>query len=342
MVSVLVAVYNVEDYLTRCLESVISQTYKELEIVLVDDGSTDSSGDICEDFAKKDSRVRVIHKENGGLSSARNAGLDAATGDYILMIDGDDALHPQMIEILYNLIKSGDYDFSMCYGVKINDLSYYEKLRKEQVVLDKDNVKELSSDSCMRNLYVSRGDIHLYYAVVWNKLYKKELIYNIHFKSLPSRDVLQDLEFNNKIYQRLSKAILTTSNLYYYIQRPSSFQHHGISLRWISAVQTIYICLNEIPRNNKKYRSYCLRRLYHIMYVKRYWSRNTSFYQVAIDNQKRCLNSTIKEFALNPHIPIFDKISLILLNYSSTLSKWWIGTGEWIAKIRCKILQLIK
>ena len=342
MVSVLVAVYNVEDYLTRCLESVISQTYKELEIVLVDDGSTDSSGDICEDFAKKDSRVRVIHKENGGLSSARNAGLDAATGDYILMIDGDDALHPQMIEILYNLIKSGDYDFSMCYGVKINDLSYYEKLRKEQVVLDKDNVKELSSDSCMRDLYVSKGDKNLNYAVVWNKLYKRTLINHVRFKSLPEKDVNQDVEYNSRVFQILTKAISCPSQLYYYIQRPSSFQHHGISLRWISAVQTIYICLNEIPRNNKKYRSYCLRRLYLIMYVKRYWSRNTSFSQVAIDNQKRCLNSTIKEFALNPHIPIFDKISLILLNYSSTLSKWWIGTGEWIAKIRCKILQLIK
>ncbi len=81
MVSVLVAVYNVEDYLIRCLESVINQTYKDLEIVLVDDGSTDSSGDICEDFARRDNRVRVVHKENGGLSSARNAGLQAATGD---------------------------------------------------------------------------------------------------------------------------------------------------------------------------------------------------------------------------------------------------------------------
>lgn len=335
MVSVLVAVYNVEEYLIRCLESVISQTYKDLEIVLVDDGSTDSSGSICEEYADRDDRIKVIHQENEGLSSARNAGLRAATGDYILMIDGDDALHPQMIEILYNLITSGDYDFSMCYGEKIFDLSDYEKYWKYNYLLDKYTVKELSSDSCMRGLYVSKEGIN--YAVVWNKLYKRSLINNVLFKSLPEKDVLQDVEYNSRVYQRITKAIVCPSRLYYYIQRSSSFQHQGISLRWINGVQTIYVCLCEIPKQNRKYRSYCLRRFYRIMYGRCYWSRNTSFHQIALDNQNQYLSSTIKEFALNIHIPLFEKMGLVLLNYFTILSIWWISTGEWIIKVKNKI-----
>lgn len=328
------AVYNVEDYLPRCLDSVLSQTYFDLEIILVDDGSTDSSGSICEEYADRDGRIKVIHQENEGLSSARNGGLRAATGDYILMIDGDDALHPQMIEILYNLITSGGYDFSMCYGERISDLSRYEKLRKEYIIIDKENVKERSSDSCIRDLFVGKGDKNLYYAVVWNKLYKRTLINNVLFKSLPEKDVNQDVEYNSSVFQLMTKAISCPFRLYYYIQRSSSFQHLGINLRWINAVQTIFICLCEIPSNNKKYRSYCSRRLYHMMYARCYWSRNTPFRQVAIDNQKCYLNSTIKEFVLNMYIPIFEKIGLILLNCSSTLSKWWISTVEWKVKVK--------
>ncbi len=123
MISVIVPIYDVEDYLLRCLESIVSQTYKDLEIILVDDGSTDSSGEICDKFALLDNRIKVIHKENGGLSSARNCGLRAVSGDYVLMPDGDYALHPRMIEILYNLITSGEYDFAMCLGEEVYDVN---------------------------------------------------------------------------------------------------------------------------------------------------------------------------------------------------------------------------
>ena len=122
MVSVIVPIFNVEGYLSRCLESIVSQTYSDLEIILVDDGSTDNSGSICDEYAGKDIRIKVIHQENSGLPEARNSGLRVAKGDYIIMPDGDDVLHPQMIENLYNLIISGDYDFSMCYGEMIRNV----------------------------------------------------------------------------------------------------------------------------------------------------------------------------------------------------------------------------
>ena len=102
LISVIVPVYNVEDYLDRCINSIINQTYKNLEIILVDDGSTDSSGRKCDDFALKDDRIKVLHKENGGVSSARNAGLDVATGDYIGFVDSDDTIESNMYELLFN------------------------------------------------------------------------------------------------------------------------------------------------------------------------------------------------------------------------------------------------
>lgn len=192
MISVLVAVYNVEDYLPRCLDSVLSQTYLDLEIILVDDGSTDSSGSICEKYAEKDERLKVIHQANEGLSSARNTGLRAATGDYILMIDGDDALHPQMIEILHKLITSGDYDFSMCYGERIYDVSKIDGKSKRRV--DMISPLELTAESCFHYLSGRKGSSRVQYWVTWNKLFKKEILHNCYFKKLPEKDVAQDLE----------------------------------------------------------------------------------------------------------------------------------------------------
>ncbi len=101
LVSVIVAVYNIEEYLPRCVESIMHQTYRKLEIILVDDGSTDGSGDICDEYAGKDDRILVIHKKNGGLSDARNAGLERASGDYIGFVDGDDWIEEGMYRAMY-------------------------------------------------------------------------------------------------------------------------------------------------------------------------------------------------------------------------------------------------
>ena len=122
MVSVIVPVYNAEKCLPRCVESILSQTYKDLEIILVDDGATDDSPRICDDYAVKDSRIKVIHQKNGGISNARNTGLKNAKGDYIQLVDHDDVIHPQMVKKLLSLLDSGDYDFSMCYGEPIYDV----------------------------------------------------------------------------------------------------------------------------------------------------------------------------------------------------------------------------
>ena len=114
LISVIVPVYNMQDYLETCMNSILGQTYENLEIILVNDGSKDSSPQMCDAFAEKDSRIKVIHKENGGLSSARNAGLDVATGDYIGFVDSDDSIRPNFFELLYDNLVKTDADVSVC------------------------------------------------------------------------------------------------------------------------------------------------------------------------------------------------------------------------------------
>ena len=114
MISVIVPIYNVEEVLAYCLSSIQKQTYTNIEVILVDDGSMDKSGLICDQFCRLDKRFRVIHKMNEGIAKARNVGVKEASGDYICFVDSDDMLHPQMLEKLFEALYNGDYDFSMC------------------------------------------------------------------------------------------------------------------------------------------------------------------------------------------------------------------------------------
>ena len=130
VISVIVPVYNVEKYLTNCVNSIIKQTYEELEIILINDGSSDNSGIICDDFSKKDNRIKVIHKENGGLSDARNVGIDIATGELITFIDSDDYISKNMLEKLYNALIGTMSDIAVCGTTLITD-EYKIKLLKK-------------------------------------------------------------------------------------------------------------------------------------------------------------------------------------------------------------------
>ena len=133
LVSVIIPAYNIEDYIGRCLDSIISQTYKNLEIIVVDDGSRDYTGEILDNYAKKDRRIKVIHKENGGVSSARNKGIEAAEGDYIGFIDGDDLIEPEMYKTLVDLLEEENADIAHCgYQMVFPDrIDYYHNTGKK-------------------------------------------------------------------------------------------------------------------------------------------------------------------------------------------------------------------
>lgn len=211
-ISIIVPVYNVEQYLENCIESILNQTFKDFELILVDDGSTDNSGKICDIYEKKDSRIKVIHKNNGGLSSARNTGLDIACGKYIGFVDSDDSIHPKMYEVLYNLIEKYKSDISCCNYKYTYDISNqnHEELNLNEVI-------EMSNIEAIEKLYDK--DLGVRLVVAWNKLYHKRLFDNIRYKV----GRLHEDEFMaHRILYNSKKITYVDNELYYYLQREGS------------------------------------------------------------------------------------------------------------------------
>ena len=172
LISVIVPIYKVEEYLDRCVESLVNQTYKNLEIILVDDGSPDNCPKMCDDWAKKDSRIKVVHKKNGGLSDARNAGFEVATGDIISFIDSDDWIEPEMFETMLSQMEKDDSDIVSC-GV-----NWVEENGSviRTVTVSEDSVRD--THTAMQEL-INDNRVKQH---VWNKLYKYDMIKDIPFE----------------------------------------------------------------------------------------------------------------------------------------------------------------
>ena len=306
MISVIVPIYNVNCYLPSCLNSIVSQSFKDLEIILVDDGSTDGSSSICDDYACRDSRVRVIHQDNKGVVNARNVGLKEANGDYIIFTDSDDVLHPQMIDTLYSLILNGDYDFSMCYGETV-----YTAPDSFSPLDDITNKKSLSQDTLLRNLFVIEFAERLQYQVLWNKLYKRQLLKNLFFTQTSAEDQF----FNTQVYLRTNLAILICHPLYYWMQHSSSMTHQELNNWWIAVIDSLKLCLDAIPKDNSIYRAYCLRRLYKRLLSTLSRCKNSSLYIIAKEKIEIIQKQTLREFLTNKTIPLLDKYIYLVCRY---------------------------
>ncbi len=212
LISVIIPIYNVEKYLVQCLDSVIEQTYKNLEIILVDDGSPDNCGGICDQYALKDHRIKVIHQENRGLSEARNSGMDIMTGSYFAFVDSDDVINSRFIEVLYNLLKQHNTDISMCEFYIFNDNEQIENMIPEQSV----NIAVMSKEEYANGLL---GYYTFHLSAVWNKLYKSSKYGNIRFhKGLRFEDSL----FLADYLAIGASCVCTTAKLYNYRKRPNS------------------------------------------------------------------------------------------------------------------------
>lgn len=211
MVSVIIPVYKVEKFLARCVESVFSQTYINIEIILVDDGSPDQCGQMCETFASRDNRVKVLHKSNGGLSSARNAGLDIAKGDYISFVDSDDFIHPQMIEWMVQQLEQSDSDL-----VSSGLLRFLNERPKEAPV-DCVHFTELGQEDFIEHLYPDNfGKISV---TACGKLYRKQLFSGLRY---PEGIIHEDLQIYMKILQKCKRISVADHELYYYYYNPNS------------------------------------------------------------------------------------------------------------------------
>lgn len=218
-ISVIVPVYNLSGYNRKCLDSKINQTYKKIELIIVNDGSTDGSTSICDEYASKDFRIVVIHKENGGLSSARNAGLDIAKGSLICFVDGDDYIEPNMIEELKNNLNKYNSDMS------IYDYYYHYK-DKTNRCLNNDNFSpEAISD--IEKFYILFNDYKNLSTAAWNKLYKRELFDNFRY---PIGKIHEDAYIICELLDRAKSISFVKKPLYNYVYRADSLSH-TISLK---------------------------------------------------------------------------------------------------------------
>ena len=216
LISVIVPVYNVEQYLRKCIDSIISQTYKNLEIILVDDGSKDNSGKICDEYENKDERIKVIHKKNGGLSDTRNIGLDIAKGDFISFIDSDDIVENDFFEYLIGLQKKYNSDITECNFVKV----YEEKLK--DFAFPKNSYHSIvvtDSYGALKNYTSFDDDISTNSVVVWNKIYKKELFEKVRF---PVGKTHEDQYTMYKLLAQVNIFVTSSEAKYGYFQRADS------------------------------------------------------------------------------------------------------------------------
>ena len=237
LISVIVPIYNVEKYLRRCVDSIIAQTYSNLEIILVDDGSPDNCPAICDEYAKKDSRVRVIHQKNGGLSAARNAGLDAASGDYIGFVDSDDYIALNMYEKLYNTLRNNSADLAICSIECVdgsgNPLNLYSQIS--------DNF--LKNNDIMKIL--CEKDIVNYITAV-NRLYKKDLFKTLRFDTGKTNE---DEFIAHKIYAQCKTVVTISSPLYFYVQRNDSIMGMPLTINRADGIEGIYNRLQFLKSN---------------------------------------------------------------------------------------------
>ena len=253
LISVIIPIYDVQCYLRKCVDSIINQTYSNLEIILVDDESPDNCGKICDEYAKKDNRIKVLHKKNGGLSSARNAGLDVCTGEYVSFIDSDDFVKETYIEELYNMIEKHKADISMANRYKVQD-DKIEEFKHYMCVK-----KEMGSKELLIEFFNDRLPHE-----AWGKLYKKELFNNLKYQD--GLRIFEDLKF---IYQLLLSKDLkiycdTTKFLYYYRNREDSLMKTGFDEHWKAELNFYKEIFIKLSKDDKKelshvYTNVCLR-----------------------------------------------------------------------------------
>lgn len=224
LVSVIVPIYNVEKYIRRCVNSILNQTYTDIEIILVDDGSPDNCPQICDDYSKIDSRIKVIHKKNGGLSDARNAGMAVAKGQYISFIDSDDYVSNDFIKTLLDTMISEDSDIVECSIVKFYEDNHFGTYNDDFKITSFSTVDGLSA-------LIAEKPFHQY---VWNKLYKRDLALDIPY----AVGKLNEDEFwTYQVFGRASRITRINKTMYYYFQRSSSIMGNNYNIKRLDALE---------------------------------------------------------------------------------------------------------
>ena len=301
IISLIVPVYNVEKYLPRCVDSILSQSYKDFELILVDDGSPDNCGAICDEYALKDNRIRVVHQQNSKVSAARNAGIDISKGEWITLVDSDDWIHKDFLKILLSGALN-DTDLVIC-GCTITS---------NETEIDRD-YQEISFKSVsLEEIYKD----HYARSRAWGRLYKKDTIRDLRYIS--GAEPSEDSCFNELLFRNDMKFRITDAQLYYYFMRPDSAIHSHFGRGTFNAIGPLLDHLRNIEDEDKRKR--IILRCYKYVLSARYGEMFTDDYSDVVKNCKKWFN-TLAPFL--PELDSRDRVIMRLLCAFPLLYRCW-------------------
>lgn len=310
-VSIIIPIFNVEKYVHKTIDSVTNQTEKDIEIILVDDGSTDGSGKICDEYALKDERIRVIHKTNGGLSSARNAGIKVASSDYIMLLDGDDFLNAHAVSILNETMEKYTSDFIQFHyqEVRENDNDLIENHNEQ--IYQAHSLQEMYS-----NLYKAGGE----FASACTKMYRKDVIKEVLFKNIRHEDEM----WCTDAFRNGMTVTYIPNVLYYYVMRENSIIHSSFNLKKLDVFKVIDERIKTLEYNN-------LQEYIHIEYERMFMSIISLYSQTSKKSERNMLkdiymnnkNSLYKNARFDGKFKLLTKLMRINFKFIIIYRLYW-------------------
>ena len=301
MISIIIPIYNVEKYLEKCLDSILNQTYKNLEIILIDDGSTDNSPNICNSYCEKDKRIKIIHKNNEGVSSARNKGIELSKGKYIVFIDSDDYVSNEHIEVLYDCIISNNVDLVISNLIDISE---------DGIILNNEEKESflMNKDQCLKELLSEDNFYHL----CCGNIYRKDLLEKIRFNC--KYRIAEDLDFLYRYIKQISSAYFLSKNTYYYLKREGSATNSIYSEKWNDELKICNFIISEMVELENNFHKYAKRKYIRL-------NINQAYRFELNKNQTKILKNNIKIYKNEMfNSKLFDnkeklKIFLLLKSY---------------------------
>lgn len=291
LISVIVTAYNIEEYLPRCLDSILTQVYSNLQIIVIDDGSTDKTGTICDEYAAKDSRIQIIHQPNQGPSVARNAGLDIARGSYIGFVDGDDWIQPDMYKAMYNACRNEDAEMACCSYKKVGRVQEEQSFSAKQYLLTREEALDI---------YIcDNAPFHIYHSV-WSKLFRRDIIESLKF---PLGRKSEDIMYTTRALAQVVKCVFLDLPYYnYVVDREDSIMNSDIIDRrfkdeipfWKEQTGYLYgLGMQELARK-ASYQYYRKMLFYYIDFRKRKLKPSAEKLVQILRNEKREINNIYK------------------------------------------------
>lgn len=308
LITVIIPVYNVEQYLKKCIESIIFQTYQNLEIILVNDGSTDASGKICDLYEKKDSRIQVIHKENGGLSDARNAGLQIMSGAYLLFVDSDDYLSNDYIQLLYLAAKNNNAEICVSDIVEFQGNVILKEKRQKPFL------RTYTSEEALKVIFMQKE----FDTSACGKLFLASLFKGIFFQ----KGILyEDFDLIYKIVDQAEKIVFLNEAKYYYLHRPNSIMSSSFQTQKLVLIKIAEEMLNFVEINYPNIRDAAIRRyVYSNFYLLGRAINNKDFRAETKKMRKNILRYRNVIFK-NKEVILKEKIAVLCLFFGNSIYK---------------------